>query len=347
MDAKAGNEVEAVSVVALNNTVSSISDRDELFRLFRDTDWSNVEGPPTHWFNIGTHYSQFDLEDEADAIYQAGMQQHPDSVDLRCAAFQHHYGVDTNMEAAQKDWDALKTMAERTTSWRYYVYGARFLAISGQNGAQALLEEGITTVPTRDLANLYVALSEQSHYEPLVSQDHVDEMLRKGVESPIRLGHLVALALSKRTQRRSGAQADPNKRRMLLSQALDYSNLALSLYLDPGERNNHPIEEVYYQQAHVLVALERYGEALARLRTVERSADNGVRRKPWYPTVRPTRVFCEQMTGEMEATPTVEAALAAVAAAEPAEIVECARRHPEAMHKLLMLFVQQKGGSDE
>jgi len=347
MDAIAGNELDTISVVALNNTINSMSDPDALRRLFGDTNWSLVEGPPTHWFNIGTHYSQFDLEDEALAIYQAGILQHPDSVDLRCAAFQHHYGVETNMVAAQEDWDALKAMQERTTSWRYYVYGARFLAITGQTGAQPLLEEGITSVPTRDLANLYVALSEQSHYEPLASQDHVEETLRKGVESPIRLGHLVALALSKRTQRRSGAQADHDKRRMLLSQALDYSNLALSLYLDPGERNNHPVEEVFYQQAQILVALERYGEALARLRTVERSADNGVRRKPWYPTVRPTRVFCEQMTGDMEASPTVEASLATIAAAEPAEIVECARRHPEAMHKLLMLFVQQKGGGDD
>jgi len=298
-DFASDKERRGPTVIALQRRIATLENLDELVALFGETDWSQVTGPPDHWYNIGTRFSSFDLDDEALLIFEEGLKEHPQAVDLLCSVFQLQYGVASDLAAAGKCWEGLKKIESRKTSWRYYAYGARFLAILGKKGGHQLLVEGIELVPVKDIANLYVALAKQSFFEPLSSEDdEVDALLLEGVRRPIRLGHLLALELSRRTQRRSASETDQLKRQETLEQALEYAALALALYTDPGERNNHPVEEIYYQQAQLLVALKRYGEALQRLRAIERASDFRMKhREEWYDTVKPTRIFCEQMTG--------------------------------------------------
>lgn len=336
-----------LNVMDIYRDVAGLSP-DQLRQRFREVSWDDVEGPPDLWFNLATHYSQWDLDVEARLLYTRASQLHPNSVDLLCGLLQLLYNVYGSMDEAAAIWQRLQEIEDRKRYWRYWAFGAIYHAKIGKPDlARQLLDEAPSYVPARDLAALYkadVGLRAALTGEAMAKRAASDmAALWKGIEQGIPFAHTLALELSNLIQRQAHGLKGVERRDVLL-EALKAVDMALSIYVDVQGQSNHPFEEVLFHRARLLVCLERYGQALPLLRTVEQSTR--LTYNAWWNAVRPFRVLCEQMLGEygQDGTDALGRYASTASPANVPELARLAQSHPGFGQALLYTAALLQGG---
>ncbi|MBT8225773.1 MAG: hypothetical protein HKP61_21120 [Dactylosporangium sp.] len=243
---------------------------------------STIEGSPSEWFNLAIQSRMVNNIAGGFSIIQEAVRRYPEDVDLLCELFQFRYNHGDQALAAEV-WERLNELGKAKTgpSWRFWVYGATYLAryLHDREGALALLEEGLSWVRLADLNNVF------SHYRIVLIDgadlraagnraqvaelhtryvDLIQQRYKDGLELGIECGYVLAVDLAKLLRERS-AGMDPESASECLDVALRYLDVAERTYTHNG---NHPIWNIYIEKAITLMARRRYADALQVFRSL-------------------------------------------------------------------------------
>jgi hypothetical protein len=175
--------------------------------------------------------------------------------------------------------------------WRFWVFGAIYLAqdLHQRDEGVKLLDDGLKAVKRDGLMDVmrsyrnvlmdtpparpYVSVEDtQEQFKDMIAT--IEARYRLGIDLGVENGYVLALELAKLLQERAGTQQiEAGKPRDFLREALDYLDLAESMYTgDP----NHPIAQIYLQRASIYMAQHRYGDALRLLQSARPDRAVGV-----------------------------------------------------------------------
>lgn len=268
--------------------------------IYESIDWDAVEAAsPDLWHNLATNYAIVDLEKMALSIFQQGSKRWPENIDLLAAMLQYRYMDFPDTEDAVRLWDRMTSTPDKDYYWRYWVYGAVYHAkmLHEPDKALELLTEGLEKVPAKDIANLYRNLPNIVALMPAGPKftEQLDEtilLLKRGIEQAPHEGYTLAIALAKVLQRR--ASSDTEKARAFLDEAMQAIRIAEMMF-DGGD-SNHPLSQLLFCKAGLLVAMKSHTEALPLLRAIEAMNNNNHRVD--MRSVRDLRLLCEHVLGD-------------------------------------------------
>ena len=240
-----------------------------------------LHGSADEWFNLSTSAARVRNYTACERILSAGIEQHPEDVDLRCSRFSFCYGHRT-IEDALAARAELEAMGQEKTAtfWRYWCYNAIFESqhLGNREAGAQLLDRALAVVPSAGLLNVFRQYrfvlidgrANPSHAEPKQSTDHaervqrVEDKFREGLSLGLEAGYVLAVDLAKLLRERSSgkesAEADE-----VLDEVLDLFDAAERTYTEDG---NHPLWEIYGEKAITLVARRRYEDALQIFRSL-------------------------------------------------------------------------------
>jgi tetratricopeptide (TPR) repeat protein len=238
-----------------------------------------ITGSPSDWFNLAVEARRVNNYTAARHVLEEATKRYPDDVDLLCELLQFQYG---NRAQADETWQRLRSMDVDQVSgyWRYWVYGATYLAryLHDQKAALELLETGLLRVRFADLQNVLghyrIVLLDgdtllSTHTPEQMAQRYreylgiIEERYKLGLELGVECGYVLAVSLARLLRERTASSWEGSAN--TINEALHYLDLAERAYThDP----NHPIWDIYIEKAITLMAARRYADALQVLRSL-------------------------------------------------------------------------------
>jgi hypothetical protein len=249
-------------------------------------DLSIYSDTPEIWHNIAIIAARVQHNGAELAFVLAGLGEWPNDVDLLCDALQLFRTSSYDPDRAADIWKRLQAMDRNSTGpfWRFWVFGAIYLAqdLHQREEGVKLLDEGLRSVRRDGLMDVLRSyrqvLLDTPPSQPYANEgemklqyaksiETIEARYRLGIDLGVENGYVLALDLAKLLQERAGAQEkESGKARDFLKQALDYLDLAESMYTANA---NHPISDIYNQRASIYMAQHRYGDALRLLQSIK------------------------------------------------------------------------------
>lgn len=245
-------------------------------------------GAPDFWHNIIASAGRINRNELQLVIVHAALREWPDDVDLLCDELQCYRIYFYDLVQAARVWDHLTKLplSIKAPYWRYWVYGANYLAheLNDPGSALDLLDQGANMVRRDGLMNVLRAYRNvlvnnipparladdvQVRRTQEEAQARLESRYRFGIQLGLEGAYVLAMELALLHQEQAGQeravgdQSVTHAQNVRLEEALRDLDLAEALYTAD---QNHPIHEIYEQRARIFMAQRRYGDALKLLR---------------------------------------------------------------------------------
>lgn len=262
----------------------SPQERDLAVSLFDDLvsgDFSALHGSADEWYNLATAAGRAGHVAAEHRVLEVALLANPEDVDLLCALLQLRY-IHGNIADALALFQRIEALGEKKTApfWRYWAYGAVFLARYMKDKAQAeqFLDRGRNHVVPAELYSIFrqyrrvlidgatapSAESDSSVYDYAELAARVEARYREGLDLGIENGYVLATELAVLLRERSAGKS-PAEADHILDEALAFLDVAERTYTHSV---NHPVEEIYQERAITLMARRRYADALQIFRSL-------------------------------------------------------------------------------